>query len=77
MIVDTESRPKSEVYCTRKRCAKFLGEVVEEGQAIEIGNAKVWHTVTLCCVHCNRPFRFEPINIPKGFYDSLDDEKEI
>jgi hypothetical protein len=77
MVVDTESRSKNEVFCSRLRCRKLLGCIVEDGLAIEIGGAKIWHVVTLCCLNCNRPFRFEPKNIDRKLYDSLELEEGV
>lgn len=41
-------------------CGKFLGEILEDGQYLRLGeNVNLWTQTRLSCV-CGRPFVFRP-----------------
>ncbi len=61
--VDTKSNNPNEIYCRRLRCRCLLGEIVEEQQAIQIGNVRIFHVAVLICSQCFKPFRFCPKNL--------------
>lgn len=61
--VEPELSSRSQMKCKRARCREIdlvLGELVEEGQAIQIGNVRIWHIVRFSCTNCHKVYRFEP-----------------
>jgi hypothetical protein len=60
MKVDTNP---NEIYCRRSRCCCLLGEIVEDGQALEVGNVRLWIESPLTCSQCDKPFRFTPTTL--------------
>ncbi len=64
----TETRNPNEIFCRRLRCRCFLGELVEDGQAISIGNVRVWHVAVLTCSQCFKPYRFQPKTLTEDLF---------
>ena len=65
MNVEPELNTK-QIKCKRARCREIdllIGTIIEDGQAIEIGNVRIWHEAVLCCSNCHRVYRFEPKNL--------------
>jgi nitrate/TMAO reductase-like tetraheme cytochrome c subunit len=65
--MDTNVAPEltntTQFKCRRARCREqnlVLGEIVEENQAIEFGNVRIWHIVRFSCSNCHKSYRFEP-----------------
>jgi hypothetical protein len=58
--VDTDFSNPNKIFCRRTRCRSFLAKIVEDGQAIEIQNVRVWHIAILICCQCFKPYRFQP-----------------
>ncbi len=59
----TETRNPNEIFCRRLRCSQLLGRIVFDGQAFEMGGARLWMTTPLTCSQCDKPFRFTPTNL--------------
>ena len=75
MIVDTDLE-KNEIFCKRVRCSRFIGTIVEDGQAIEIGNVRIFNVAVLICVCC-KPYRFEAKRLDTDLIDTYTLEKEF
>jgi hypothetical protein len=51
--------PDGELRCSRLRCRKFLGEVINDGQSLQIGASVFWNPVKFSC-QCGKPFTWWP-----------------
>ncbi len=71
----TETTNPNEIFCRRIRCRSFLGEIVEDGQALEVGNLRLWVESPLTCSQCDKPFRFTPTTLTEDLFtlDELED----
>jgi hypothetical protein len=61
--VEPELSNTTQMKCKRARCREIdlvLGKIVEDGQALEIGNVRIWHIVRFSCTNCHAVYRFEP-----------------
>ncbi len=65
--MDTNVAPEltntTQMKCKRARCREqnlVLGEIVEDGQALAVGNIFIWHIVRFSCSNCQKVYRFEP-----------------
>ncbi len=72
--VDTNLRNPNEIYCGKLRCRQFLGEIIEDGQAFEVGNVRLWIESPLTCSQCNKPFRFCPKTLDLISLEELENE---
>lgn len=76
MIVGADSENSNEIFCRKLRCRRYLGEIVQDSQAISIGNVSIWTPTVLTCV-CGRPYRFIPKIIGTDLIDTETLEREF
>jgi hypothetical protein len=72
----TKTTNPNEIYCRRLRCRCLLGEIVFDGQALEMGNVRLWVESPLTCSQCERPFRFIPKTLTEDLFtlDELEND---
>jgi hypothetical protein len=62
-IVAPELANTTQMKCKRARCKEIdlvLGEIVEDGQALKVGNIFIYHIVRFSCTNCHKVYRFQP-----------------
>lgn len=70
------TKENGEMYC-RLKCGRYLGRVVEDGQAFEIGFVLLWNKTRINCVCGRFHFYFEPRSLADDTdldYIEIDDE---
>jgi hypothetical protein len=61
--VEPELTNTTQMKCKRARCKEIdltFGEIVQDGQALKVGNLLIWHIVRFSCSNCHKVYRFEP-----------------
>ncbi len=67
---------KDEIYCRRLRCRCVLGKIIFDGQALQMGNVRLWIESPLTCSQCDKPFRFIPKTLTEDLFtlDELEND---
>jgi hypothetical protein len=77
MNVGTKTTNPNDVICRRSHCGCVLGQIVFDGQALQMGNCTLWIESPLTCSLCDKPFRFMPKPINDDLFTLDELEKDF